>query len=398
MKKSLFLSVLTALLCLVCALALTGCEEEPEAPAPEEPAHTHAGGEWVTVTPATCTEQGVQKHVCECGQSETGYIPASGHVFSTEWKSDDGYHWQTCTQNGCGEASDKTVHAYDEENICACSHPYRENGLRFELKNGTYAVTGYVGTATEVVLPSKYMGIAVTSVGNYAFAYCTGLTSVTIPESVTSIGNEAFSECIGLTSVTIPDSVTSIGDYAFIYCSGLTAITIPAGVTSIGNGVLFGCRGLTSITVASGNTKYHSAGNCVIETATGTLVLGCKSSVIPADGSVTSIGYRAFYGCYGLTSVTIPEGVTSIGDYAFRSCTGLTSVTVPASMTSIGEYAFAGCIGLTSATFSGPNGWWYARSSTDTSGTAISAADLSNKSTAATYLKSTYYDYYWKRT
>ena len=155
----------------------------------------------------------------------------------------------------------------------------------------------------------------VTSIGSYAFYGCSGLTSVTIPNSVTSIGSSAFYGCSGLTSVTIPNSVTSIGDYAFSGCSGLTSVTIPNSVTSIGDYAFYGCSGLTSVTIPN---------------------------------SVTSIGNYAFYGCSGLTSVTIPNSVTSIGDYAFSGCSGLTSVTIPNSVTSIGSYAFSGCSGLTS--------------------------------------------------
>ena len=117
--------------------------------------------------------------------------------------------------------------------------------------------------------------------------------------------------------VKILDGVTSIGERAFYGCTGLTSVTIPYSVTSIGNYAFYGCSGLTSITVAKGNTKYHSAGNCLIETESKTLIAGCKNSIIPTDGSVTSIGDGAFYGCTGLTSVTIPDSVTSIGDDAF---------------------------------------------------------------------------------
>ena len=98
-------------------------------------------------------------------------------------------------------------------------------------------------------------------------------------------------------------------------------------LTGLNKGAFSYCTGLTSITVAKGNTKYHSAGNCLIETESKTLIAGCKNSIIPTDGSVTSIGDGAFYGCTGLTNVTIPDSVTSIGSNAFYGCTGLTSIT-----------------------------------------------------------------------
>ena len=153
----------------------------------------------------------------------------------------------------------------------------------------------------------------VTSIGEFAFAYCTGLTSVTIPNSVTSIKYNAFYGCSGLTSVTIPNSVTSIGESAFSSCSGLTSVTIPNSVTSIGYQAFSGCSNLTSVTIPN---------------------------------SVTSIGGYAFYNCNGLTSIDIPNSVTSIGEDAFKNCTGLTSVTIPNSVTSIVKGAFDGCTSL----------------------------------------------------
>ncbi len=213
---------------------------------------------------------------------------------------------------------------------------------------------------TSVTIPDS-----VTSIGIGAFRNCTGLTSVTIGNSVTSIEDNAFAYCSGLTSVTIPNSVTSIGSYAFLSCSGLTSVTIGNSVTSIGDYAFSACSGLTSITVSSGNTVYDSRNNCnaIIETATNTLLFGCQTTTIPT--SVTSIGYRAFSGCSSLTSITIPNSVTSIGDYAFSGCSSLTSVTIGNSVTSIGYRAFYYCRGLTSVTIPnsvtsiGIGAFWY---------------------------------------
>ena len=197
-------------------------------------------------------------------------------------------------------------------------------------------------------LTSVTIGNSVKSIGREAFRNCIGLTSVTIPNSVTSIGESAFSICSSLTSVTIGNSVTSIGKSAFSGCS-LTSVTIPNSVTSIGTGAFSGCS-LTSIVVENENMVYDSRNNCnaIINTATNTLIAGCKNTII--SNSVTSIGAAAFSGCGGLTSVTIPNSVTSIGDHAFEDCRGLTSVTIPNSVTSIADYAFEYCTGLTSVT------------------------------------------------
>ena len=153
----------------------------------------------------------------------------------------------------------------------------------------------------------------VTSIGKYAFWYCSNLTSITIPDGVTSIGRAAFESCKSLTSITIPESITNIEDYAFEWCSGLSNVTIPNSITSIGTGVFHRCISLTSITIPD---------------------------------SVTSIGESAFKRCIGLSSVTIPDSVTSIGKYAFYYCKSLTNITIPDSVTSIENSAFNDCSSL----------------------------------------------------
>ena len=193
------------------------------------------------------------------------------------------------------------------------------------------------------------------SIGNDAFEFCSGLTSITIPESVTSIGSSAFNYCSGLTSITIPSSMTNIGSYAFDNCSGLTSITIPSSVTSIGDAAFSYCESISSITVSSNNTVYDSRGNCnaIIKKSNNELIVGCKNTVIPS--SVTSIGNSAFSGCHGMTSITIPSSVKSIGRNAFTWCSSLTSISIPSSVTSIESTAFDGCAGLSSITVSSNN-------------------------------------------
>lgn len=229
---------------------------------------------------------------------------------------------------------------------------------------------------TSITIPD-----GVTSIEYEVFCCCTGLTSITIPDSVTSIAYHAFENCTSLTNINIPNSVTTIYDYAFYGCTSLTSITIPDSVTSIDEVAFFRCSGLTSIAVDENNTVYDSRNNCnaIIETATNTLISGCKNTVI--TNSVTSIGDNAFYGCTGLTSIILSNSVISIGDDAFGGCSGLISIVVdenntvydsrnncnaiietatnklisgckntviPDSVTSIGNNAFDGCTGLTS--------------------------------------------------
>lgn len=228
----------------------------------------------------------------------------------------------------------------------------------------------------------------VKSIAKSAFMSCSSLTAVTIPQSVNSIGENVFEGCTSLETIIvesgntkydsrdncnaiietasntlviacnnsfIPNTVTALGTYAFNGCSGILSLTIPSSVTSIpiwgdlnGTTTFLGCTNIESIVVESENTKYDSRGNCnaIIRTATNTLLLGCKNTVIP--NTVSTIASYAFQRCSGLTSITIPNSVTSIGYYAFQKCTNLTSVTIPSSVTSINESAFDGCTNLTS--------------------------------------------------
>ena len=219
-----------------------------------------------------------------------------------------------------------------------------EGDFVFGVIDGKNTLCRYIGDETDLILPASYKGGNYV-IGSYAFYNCSGLTSVTIPNSVTSIGGSAFYGCSGLTSVTIPNSVTSIGDYAFLNCSGLTSVTIPNSVTSIGRSAFYGC---SSLPVENG-IRY--ADSYLVGVTDKNL-----STYIIQDGT-RFIGSYAFDGCSGLTSITIPNSVTSIGDYAFSGCSALTSVTIPNSVTSIGGYAFSGCTALTAVCINSLESW-----------------------------------------
>lgn len=200
--------------------------------------------------------------------------------------------------------------AYD----CQIDGIYYNLNREINVAEVTCESSSYNSYSGDVVIPEKFnyegLDYSVTSIGNYAFAYSSTLTSVTIPNSVTTIGERAFRDCKGLTSVTIPNIVTAIGAWAFYGCSGLISMTIPNTVTTIEKYSFYGCSCLTFVTIPN---------------------------------SVISIGEKAFRDCTGITSLTIPNSVAIIERYAFLGCSGLTTVTIGNSVRSIGSQAFAEC-------------------------------------------------------
>ena len=202
----------------------------------------------------------------------------------------------------------------------------------------SHAAFAYCNGLTSVTISNSVKGI-----GNYTFYECSGLTSVEIPDGVTSIGGAVFYNCSGLTSITIPNKVTSVGDYAFRGCSGLTSITIPDSVTKIGEFAFYGCSNLTSMTLPFvGASKTASDGydqvfgyifgydtrffdssdyvpgaTCQYYGTSKVYYYYIPSSIKSVTITGGEIPYRAFYNCSELTSITIPDSVTSIGNSAF---------------------------------------------------------------------------------
>ena len=252
---------------------------------------------------------------------------------------------QSSTQ-GSGQGNEQS-----SEQVEISSEPSK--GLEFRSNGNGSCTLVSIGACidTYVVIPeTSPNGDRVTHIGEFAFESCSSLSDIYIPDGVIFIGESAFLGCIALTSITIPDSVTSIGRGAFSGCTGLTSVFIPNSVITIDVFAFANCSGLTSIIVEDGNPTYHSAGNCLIETESKTLLTGCMNSVIPDDGSVTSIRRWAFYDCAGLKNIIIPESVKDIDDFSFTNCIGLTNITIPYGVSFLGLNVFSGCTGLTSVT------------------------------------------------
>ena len=227
-------------------------------------------------------------------------------------------------------------------------------GLAYTLNDDgeSYSVTG-IGTCTdtEIVIPSLYNSLPVTSIGDHAFEGCTSLTNIIIPDGITSIGMYALSSCGSLTSVVIPDSVTSIGDHAFFSSYSLASVVIGDSVTNIDMFAFCLCLSLSRITVSENNDVYKSVDGNLYTKDGETLIqyaVGKSDDEFVIPDSVTTIGLGSFSACFSLTCIVIPDSVTSIDNTAFAYCSSLTSIVIPDSVTIIGDHVFSGCSSLES--------------------------------------------------
>ncbi len=318
MKRILRLTLIICLIILASIFILTSCDvngligsitggdgvtddggnsDTPDVPDTPDNPHQHSFGEWQTVTDATCTSEGLEVRSCECGKEERKNVSPTGE------------------------------HTLDENECCVhCGYSeYADDFFVFTLlDNGTYSIRAKNKTylPTRLSIPETYNKIPVTVIEDSAFSYCHYIVSIEIPNSIIHIGYEAFRSCDSLKSVNIPSSVQYISDYAFYECS----------------------TDINSITVDESNAKYHSKDNCLIETETNKLILGCKNSIIP--DYVVMVGHGAFSNCSGLLSINIPDSVLDIGLYAFSNCSSLTDLQLGENVKAIWESAFSNCSSL----------------------------------------------------
>ncbi len=224
----------------------------------------------------------------------------------------------------------KNVYTSDEESRQTWT---AEGYLFYEDETDSYLID-YRGGETELTLPAESPKGRAYQIGQYAFNNSNPI-SIHIPADVNGIDANAFKDVFSLKSITVAEENPEFSSQngilynkektKFVYVPSTIEgeVVIPRGISSIANGRFSEC---TSLTVEDGNPVYHSSGNCIIKTESKTLVVGCSASVIPDDGSVTSIASTAFARCTELTSICIPASVTSIEWYAFMDCFRLIEV------------------------------------------------------------------------
>ena len=309
------------------------------------------------VTKPTCTEGGYTSYTCNCGDSYVDdYTQALGHSYGN-WivekeatKTEDGKKYKTCS--GCGDIAEGVLYATGSLGLEYC---LSSDGL-------SYSVQG-IGTCQddELIIPSYYKDLPVTTIANLAFQDCTVFTSVIIGNSVTSIEKSAFLDCSLLVNVTISDSVTSIGACAFCGCSSLVNVKIPSSVKKIGEYPFGNCDSIINIEVDKNNEYYKSIDGNLYSKDGKTMIQYAKgkqetSFIIP--DTVTVIEMAAFLDCDSLKSITIPDTVTEIRGQAFLNCSSLTNAIIGNSVRYISAGVFQNCTSLINIHFNGSIDEW----------------------------------------
>ena len=218
----------------------------------------------------------------------------------------------------------------DNSVVASAAEVLTYGDYEYTINGGTVEITKYTGTDEVVEIPSEIDGVAVTSIGKFAFQENNYITKVTIPDGVIKIGGSAFSSCSALKKVRLSSNLTEIKIAVFIDCTALTDITLPSGITSIGANAFRSCSSLENINFPDG-----------LESINEYAFQNCKKLVsISLPDSVTSIGNMAFCNCDSLTDVKLSANINSINKSNFYKCTSLKELVVPASLKTIGGNTF----------------------------------------------------------
>lgn len=304
--------------------------------------------------PATCTQDGktTGSHCTDCGTVfvKQEVIPASHQEVidqaitpsCMQAGKTEGKHCSACgkvlvPQTDLGKGDHVYTNGNDDTcNLCGDVRMIEARGLTYVVNedNVTCTITG-IGSCTSknLYIPKTIDGYTVTAIGDAAFAWCSDLTSVVIPDGVTKIGYTAFQNCSMLAKVVVPDSVTSIYAGAFQNCTSLASIALPNSVVLLDQSVFSGCQRLVSATLGTGisNIAFNLFKDCeALET-------------VNLPNGITSIDYGAFQNCVALKQIVIPDSVTKIDSYAFAYCNGVTDIRLSSNVATIGGYAFFGC-------------------------------------------------------
>lgn len=303
----------------------------------------HKWGEPAVITAPTCSRIGVEMSVCEndCEHIKRKNLPSIGHDWG-EWVTS-----KVATEAEEGE----------EIRVCKndCTHVERRSTpvkigdyLAFTVIEGGYKVRrATIDTPSTVYIPATYEGKPVLEIATNGFMNCDRMEHIVfLGNNLRIVNNMVFAKCVNLQSVEFPEGVTTLGSHLFYDCPNLKSIVIPSTVTKIGsirNGNK-GVQNIETITVHPDNRVYKSDGNCLIERATDTLLMGTNNAQIPEY--VTTIASRAFYKA-SIESIVIPASVRNIEAFAFEHCDNLHTVTFLSKSITFQRYAFVNCGNLT---------------------------------------------------
>ena len=251
------------------------------------------------------------------------------------------------------ESRDIEVYNSDSEELVYGDYKY-------SIVDNNAVIDKYTGSNSTVIVPDNIDGYDVTGIGNYAFAGCTNIKDIKLPETLESIGYMAFGNCTGLESIKIPSKVKTIGQNAFWCCSNLKEINLPEGIENIGSDFIKETK-IEKIKIPkslkSGSSALYGANELKkveFEEGTETIISGICSvdysenkieEIIIPDG-VTEIESVAFAGCKNIKDIKLPETLESIGYMVFGNCTGLESIKIPSKVKTIGREAFEYCSNL----------------------------------------------------